>query len=88
MKRIANFFRRAKNAVTVAVIGALVAVSSTSHAAVGDLIDNSTGDVVFTPGVLITPLIDVIIMTIVAASSIFLIVVGMRWIYRLARGRG
>ncbi len=88
MKRIANFFCRAKTAVTLFVIGALVAVSAPAHAAVGDLIDNSTGEVVFTPGVLITPLIDVIILTIIAASSIFLIVVGMRWIYRLARGRG
>ncbi len=69
----------------LAVVGGFLL---TAPAAMADIVtyDSSTGDVQFTPGELVEPVIGAIVAAVTAAAAIWVIVAGIRWLKRFMRG--
>jgi len=67
---------------------AVFAMCLTMNSVFADLveIDSGTGAVVFNPGEVVSPIQSAIIATILATVSIVVIIVGMKWLYKLVKG--
>jgi len=83
MRKVLNFLKSGYGKFMI-IGGASVLAASNSYAldiaAVG-----SDGDVTFTPSAITTPLTQCIVAAVAASASIFLLVVGVRWIYKFCR---
>jgi hypothetical protein len=69
-----------------AALGMLALAYSNAHAAGLVAYDDATGAVTFTPGDLITKIILAIVAAVSAALAIGIIVMGVRWIYKVVKG--
>lgn len=66
---------------------AMSALAVTVSMAMADIVElDGTGAVTFNPSELVTPISTAIIATITAVASIFVIVIGLRWMIRLIKG--
>jgi len=75
-----------KLAFAAAVLLGLAGATQPASAALDDVVSYATGVVTFTPSEVVTPVITGLIAAIGAAAAVFVIVVGIRWIYRMAKG--
>ncbi|MBI2517110.1 MAG: hypothetical protein HYV95_09360 [Opitutae bacterium] len=69
----------------LALLGLLLAMFANAHAALVAY-DDATGAVTFTPGDLVGKVVLAIVAAVSAALAIGIISMGVRWIYRMARG--
>lgn len=70
----------------LAAFAAIALLSSQAHAAGLVAYDDTTGAVTFTPGDLIGKVVLAIVAAVGAALAIGIISMGIRWIYRMAKG--
>lgn len=68
-----------------ALLGLLFILSVNAHAALVAY-DDATGAVTFTPGDLVSKVVLAIVAAVGSALAIGIISMGVRWIYRMARG--
>lgn len=73
----------------VFLMGCFVAAACSPAFAALDIVslDETSGDVTFDPSIIATPIISVVITTITTMAVLTLIIVGVRWIMRIIRGR-
>jgi hypothetical protein len=65
-----------------------LALAASANAAATDLVTYTaeTGAVTFAPGGVVTPVITGVIAAVTAAAALFVISLGIRWLYKLVRG--
>ena len=80
-------FSRIKKMLAVLSVFVLACVVMTQNAC-ADIVsyDEATNAVSFTPGELVTPIITAIVAAVTAASAIWVIVIGIKWLRRFMRG--
>lgn len=85
---MASKFAGAKHRVALAAVGGLMLLPSGAQAQLTNLVayDSGTGDVTFTPGGLVTPIIAGVIAAIGAGAALMIVTVGIRWVYRTIKG--
>lgn len=50
--------------------------------------DGATGDITFDPSALTGPVVDAVLLTVSAVATIVLVIIGVKWIYRLCKSAG
>jgi len=80
-----NKLRNKFNKLGALVLAAVAVGAMQANAALSDVVSYASGEVTFAPSNVVTPVITGIIAAIGAAAAIFVIVVGIRWIYRTAK---
>jgi hypothetical protein len=57
-----------------------------AHADYGIVSTDGSGNISFTPGVIVLVLIGVAVATVVSAAALVLVWMGVKWIYRIIKG--
>jgi hypothetical protein len=75
--------RKARVSLIAGLVAACAFASSASAAIVS--YNDGTGEVTFSPGDVVTPVITGVIAAVGAAAALFVIAIGIRWLYRMVK---
>ena len=84
MKGIRNYWTRLL-AFAFALLAMLSALPARADYAI--VSTDGSGNVTFTPGSLVTPILTGVVAAVASAAALIVLAVGVRWIYRMVKAR-
>ena len=84
MKLIRNYWARLLGFAFV-VLGLLAALPARADYSI--VSTDGSGNVTFTPGSLVTPILTGVVAAVASAAALIVLAVGVRWIYRMVKAR-
>jgi hypothetical protein len=86
IKWVVEAIRRGYIALALALLALLNAVPA-ARAGYDIVTTDGSGNVTFTPGSLVTPILTGVVAAVGSAAALIVLAVGVRWIYRMVKAR-